>query len=85
MIKKFVKRPVVIQAVKWDGYNYEEIKEFVGEDKLYLHGSLKNTDLVICTLEGNHHALVGDWIIRGVKGEFYPCKPDIFEMTYQEA
>jgi hypothetical protein len=39
--------------------------------------------LVIPTLEGDHQAAIGDWIIKGVKGEFYPCKPDIFEMTYQ--
>lgn len=41
--------------------------------------------LVIATLEGNHRADVGDWIIRGVEGEFYPCKPDIFDATYDEA
>ena len=39
--------------------------------------------LIIHTLEGNHSALIGDWIIKGVKGEFYPCKPDIFELTYE--
>ena len=85
MPKTFVKKPVEIQAVQWDGYNFEEIKKFVGADGVGLFGSYKNPDLVIATLEGDHHASVGDWIIRGVKGEFYPCKPDIFEQTYEEA
>lgn len=85
MIKNFVKKPIAIQAIKWTGYNFDEIKQFVGEDNLALFRSHTNPDLVIRTLEGDHHALVGDWIIRGVKGEFYPCKPDIFEQTYEEA
>ena len=84
MIRNFVKKPVTVQAVQWDGHNFDEIVDFVGDDGLYLLGSLKNPDLVIYTLEGTHHAAVGDWIIRGIKGEFYPCKPDIFEKTYQE-
>ena len=68
MIKTFAKRPVEIQAVQWDGYNFEEIKKFVGTDGVGLFGSYKNPDLVIATLGG----------------EFYPCKPDIFEQTYEE-
>ena len=85
MIKSFVKKPITIQAIKWTAYNFDEIKQFVGEDNLDLFGSHTNPDLVIHTLEGDHHALVGDWIIQGVRGEFYPCKPDIFEQTYEEA
>ena len=81
MIKTFVKRPVEIQAVQWDGYNFEEMKKFVGADGVGLFGSYKNPDLVIATLEGDLHTSVGDWIIRGVQGAFYPCKPDIFEPT----
>ncbi|MCI7600806.1 MAG: PGDYG domain-containing protein [Megasphaera sp.] len=42
-----------------------------------------NKEMVIHTLEGNHHASVGDWIITGVNGEQYPCKPDIFAKTYE--
>lgn len=41
------------------------------------------SELFVKTLEGNHHAEIGDYIIRGVKGELYPCKPDIFDMTYE--
>ena len=87
MIKTYVKRPVEVQAVQWDGYNYGEIREFVGSvgDRiLTLRGSYNDPDLIIHTLEGDHHASVGDYIISGVKGEFYPCKPDIFEQTYKE-
>ena len=84
MIKTFVKKPVKVQAIQWTGYNFDEIVDFVGIDGLDLLGSFKNPDLVIHTLEGNHHTLVGDLIIRGINGEFYPCKPDIFEKTYVE-
>jgi hypothetical protein len=77
---KFRKKPVVIEAIKWTGENFDEIKEFVGES---LFGWEPETvNLEIHTLEGKHLASKGDWIIKGVKGEFYPCKPDIFALTY---
>ena len=87
MTIKATKKPVTIEAVTWDGENSIEIKEFCGESaKLDLYHSLddgkEHIDLHIHTLEGNHHASVGDYIIKGVNGEFYPCKPDIFEKTY---
>jgi len=77
---KYRKKPVVIEAVQWTGGNVDEIKIFTGEKKFY-HIENDNS-LLIPTLEGDHKAIVGDWIIRGVQGEFYPCKPDIFEATY---
>lgn len=79
-VKKFRKKPVVIEAIQLTPFNLEAIEEFVG-------GDLANTSggVVIATLEGAMHASVGDWIIRGVQGEFYPCKPDVFEQTYEEA
>lgn len=85
MIKTYVKRPVEVQAVQWTGDNFEEIWEFMKDsDRLsYVYDDAKNI-LCIQTLEGDHYAPVGDYIIRGVKGEFYPCKPDIFEKTYDE-
>lgn len=74
----FRKRPVVIEAVQFTGENIKEIAEFVGPGcQLY-----ENGDYCIETLEGDHRACPDDWIIKGVKGEFYPCKPDIFEATY---
>lgn len=87
MVKTYVKRPVEIQAVQWTGDNKSEIKEFVGDAaqfwQLYSNDYPKY-GLNIQTLEGTHYASVGDYIIRGIKGEFYPCKPDIFVQTYEE-
>ena len=80
---KYRKKPVVIEAVLWDGTNCQEISDFCGKDII---GALvwKST-FNIKTLEGMHRASIGDYIIKGVKGEFYPCKPDIFKMTYEVA
>lgn len=76
---KYIKKPVVIEAIKYDGENKVEVQEFVGK---YLDFT-KNKQLKIDTLEGERLANKGDYIIKGVKGEFYPCKPDIFEKTYE--
>ena len=83
MIKTFVKKPVEIRAVQWTGDNLREIVDFVGVKNLVWNGRRGDVNLSIHTLEGNLHIEVGDWIICGVKGEFYPCKPDIFEETYE--
>ena len=89
---KYRKKPVVIEAIQWTGLNLEEIKSFVGEslqydiiDTAWLAGASvpPHVDMVIKTLEGNHVCTKGDFIIKGVHGEFYPCKPDIFEKTYE--
>lgn len=92
MIKKYRKKPVIIKAVLWDGLNTSEIKEFCGDNArfTYYDDAWKArvgpviADLNIETLEGTHHATIGDYVIKGVHGEFYPCKPDIFEKTYEE-
>lgn len=76
---KYRKKPVEIEAMLWSGANASEIDSFLGAGKHYW----EHYELYIKTLEGDHHAKIGDWIIKGVKGEFYPCKPDIFEMTYE--
>ena len=90
---KFRKKPVVIEAVKWTGKNHRAMYNFLeGTDDVVEKPTGENFDinfslvvggLVIKTLEGQHIASIGDWIIKGVKGEFYPCKPDIFESTYE--
>lgn len=79
MNKKYRKKPVIIEAIQWAGKNLSEIDNFVG-------GSIANkgTILIIHTLEGDMEASIGDYIIKGVNGEFYPCKPDIFDKTYEE-
>lgn len=84
--RKYRKKPVVVEAVQWKGHmeNEEEVRRFVGKGrKLYVYGD-HYEKLSIRTLEGRHEASIGDWIIKGVKGEFYPCKPDIFKMTYEK-
>ena len=75
---KYKKKPVVIEAIQWVGDNLNEIESFVGENMLS-----DNDGIEICTLEGNMKASKGDYIIKGIKGEFYPCKPDIFDATYE--
>ena len=77
MVKKYRKKPVVVEAVQWTGDNTYEIMKWVG-DKVYFRDAL-----YIKTLEGDHRAIVGDYIVKGIKGEFYPCKLDIFEKTYE--
>ena len=81
MIRKYQKKPVVIEAVEWTG-NQNSLNEIVAfcEHQVIVRNG--NT-LGIVTLEGVMEASVGDFIIKGVKGEFYPCKPDIFEQTYE--
>lgn len=79
MIATYIKKPVKIDAVQWTGDNVEEIKEFVTPIAEYLEDE---NVIIIHTLEGDMEVKVNDYIIKGVKGEFYPCKPDIFEETY---
>lgn len=76
---KFRKKPVEIEAVKFTGSNWGEIETFVPVGRYNDDGTFQ-----IVTLEGEHKCSIGDYVIKGVKGEFYPCKPDIFEATYDE-
>ena len=78
MIKKYRKKPVTIEAIQWTGTNLSEIDNFMGATV-----ENKGKTLVIHTLEGDMEASIGDYIIKGVNGEFYPCKPDIFAETYE--
>lgn len=77
---KFRKKPVVINAERLTAENRVALIEWVGGD-----AEPHDDGVLIQTLEGVHLAGFGDWIIQGVKGEFYPCKPDIFAMTYEPA
>lgn len=91
---KFRKKPVVIEARQFETNNevgsphMDDLVQWINtegaptsdKDKRARHDG---TDIYIETLEGTHKATVGDWIIKGVKGEFYPCKPDIFQQTYE--
>ncbi len=94
---KYRKIPVVIEAIQWTGDNQREMFDFLtnyektddymsasGEHFVIDHNAVKG-GLIIKTLEGNHVANIGDYIIKGIAGEFYPCKPDIFKDTYEVA
>lgn len=87
---KYRKKPVVVEAFKWTGginqlEDPEWIIEEINKGNVWFYRSLtKLTTMKIITLEGVMTAQVGDYIIQGVNGEIYPCKPDIFEKTYEE-
>lgn len=89
---KFRKKPVVIEAIQWDGINLTDMINFVGDkleyeyyDAAYQAGVAPPViDLKIHTLEGDMQVNNGDFVIKGVKGEYYPCKPDIFKQTYEK-
>jgi len=92
---KYRKKPVIIDAVQWTGKNRREMFDFLTQDT-FKNETMEISDkhfyidrhndggLVIKTLEGEHLATIGDYIIRGVQGEYYPCKEDIFLQTYEK-
>lgn len=82
MMPKFRKKPIVIEAVRYGPYTAPslELVAFLAECEGW---NTTDDGIIIPTLEGDHLAKPGDWIIKGVAGEFYPCKPDIFESTYE--
>lgn len=82
-VSKYRKKPVVIDAWKFDGSNRGEIIAWMREHGVEAINPLGSLFLVP-TLEGSLTASIGDYIIKGVQGEFYPCKPDIFAETYEE-
>ena len=82
MAKSYRKKPVMIEAVQWTGENHAEMCEFIDPEAFEI---IPRVGLVIHTLEGDHYASPGDYIIKGINGEFYPCKPDIFAKTYESA
>ncbi len=79
IVEKWRKKPVVVEATKWTGDNFKDIKAWSADVGL-IEGVL-----CVSTLEGQMVAAVGDYIIKGVNGEFYPCNPDIFHKTYEAA
>lgn len=90
--QKFRKKPVVIEAIQWTGSNLKQVIAFTGLNHSAKKWTweeyeqvVKTDGLKIFTLEGKMNADINDFIIKGVKGEFYPCKPEIFEATYEKA
>ena len=87
MIKKYKKKPVVIEAMQFndDPEHLVYLSHFINNQDLRVsYKDPENPKLILETLEGQMQASVGDFIIKGVQGEFYPCKPDIFKDTYDE-
>lgn len=84
-MSKYVKKPIVIEAVEWNGANHLITETFMKGSGATIDYSEKQLGVIkIPTLEGIMDANVGDYIIKGVKGEFYPCKADIFHLTYDK-
>lgn len=85
IVKKYRKKPVIIEAIQFfdDAETLIKLSEFMNDDVRVDYSIPDRPVLKIQTLEGEHIASIGDYIIKGIKGEFYPCKPDIFKMTYE--
>ncbi len=83
-MSKYRKKPVVIEAVQFTEESKDQVFNWITCNRYpYFDTSDGKPMIKIETLEGDMFAKLGDWVIRGVKGEFYPCKPDIFEATYE--
>lgn len=84
MVKKYRTKPCEIEAVQWNGGNLDEVREFVGLSLVSWEIKMGDCfNLIIRTLEGDMKASLYDYIIKGLRGEFYPCKPDVFEKKYE--
>jgi hypothetical protein len=80
---KYRKKPVVVEAIQWDGFEstYRKINQWSFGN---VQQSLRDRTLIVQTKEGIMKANPMDWIIKGIADEFYPCKPDIFDATYEK-
>jgi hypothetical protein len=96
-MKRYRKKPIEVEVQRWTGQNHIQMYNFLESQSANYDKDIKDQGanfyidhfkvsggLVIKTLEGEHKASIGDYIIKGIKGEFYPCKPEIFEQTYEE-
>lgn len=89
MVKRYKTKPCEIEAIKWMGTNLEDVLEFANNKIIYHEitdrgsGKLLGYEISIETLEGIMLASKGDYIIKGLRGEFYPCKSDVFEKKYE--
>ena len=79
MILTVRKKPVVVEAVQWTGKNWDELVEWCP----YGLSSVRTDIINVDTLEGSMFCNIGDYIIKGVAGEYYPCKAEIFKKTYE--
>lgn len=81
-MRKYIKKPMVVETVQWTGDNTAELLTFCKD--CYTYQKDTKHQLRINTLEGTMKASIGDYVIKGIIGEFYACKPDVFEQTYEE-
>ena len=79
-LEKFRKRPLVVEAMRYVGDNLEQLREAFG----YPFKAINDGAILVPTKEGTLAAKPGEWIIRGIAGELYPCDPDIFGKTYEQ-
>ena len=82
MISTYRKKPLIVEALQWTGFNLDEVMEFCLLIQVERERLDRFPELYIRTLEGEMHVSLNDFIIKGVRGEFYACKPDIFWETY---
>lgn len=75
----YIKKPIPVEAIQWTGDNFDDIHDFIIGQPIVI---TTFNELVISTLEGEMKAPIGSWIIRGPLGEYYPCRKDVFEKTY---
>lgn len=80
---RYKKKPVVVEAEQWKGSNLNCNESLFQSDKVIIKHD--GSEFLVSTLEGVMTGKMNDWLIRGVNGEFYPCKPDIFEKSYEPA
>lgn len=81
-VRKYREKPVFIEAVRWDG-DPDTVSAFLGHGVDWRYVGDGSPSLMIRTLEGENRCDLGDWILMDAKGEVYPCKPDIFDLTYE--
>ncbi len=87
-VSLYRKKPVVIETIQFTEETKDRVFSWIRGENGHVSADRDedgNPTLIIWTLEGKMTASLGDWIIRGIKGEFYPCKPDIFDATYEVA
>ncbi len=77
---RYIKKPIPVEAIQWTGNNFPEMRAFMHDAHTFI---TMHNELVIPTLEGEMRAAVGSYIVRGIEGEYYPCRQDIFEKTYE--
>ena len=78
---KFRKKPIIVEAIQWTGNNVEELNNFASGSSCFI--SFAYDRVYIETLEGTMYAISGDWVIKGIKNEVYPCNLDVFKATYE--